>query len=167
MHPEAYQWVAQHATDEPVVVLDIGGRDINGTTRALFPNAEYVALDILPGTRIDIVADAATWKPDRAYDMVVSTEVFEHAEDWRDVVGTAYRALKPGGRLVATMAGPGRGVHSGVDGEWRLHDGEHYENIDPKDLGRVLDAAGFKDVVVDVLGLDVRCVASRPKTSRA
>ena len=59
MHPEAYSWVAHHATVETVAVLDIGGRDINGSTRDLFPNSEWVVLDYLPGDNVDVEADAA------------------------------------------------------------------------------------------------------------
>ena len=39
MHPEAMEWVAKHATGDPVSVLDLGGRYINGSPRELFPNA--------------------------------------------------------------------------------------------------------------------------------
>ena len=79
MHPEAYEWVRPHATSEPVEVLDIGGRNINGTSRDHFPHAtRFTVIDIAEGPGVDVVADAATWTPDRSYDVVVCTEVFEH-----------------------------------------------------------------------------------------
>ncbi len=164
MHDEALAWVRAHATDDSLLVLDIGGRDINGTTKDLFPNAEWVTLDILPGEGVSIVADAATWEPDREYDLIVSTECFEHAEGWRDIVKTIYRALRPGGRCVLTMAGPGRQVHSGVDGDGVLHPGEYYGNVDPDHLRAELEATGFVDIIVDsqVSPADTRAVASKP-----
>jgi SAM-dependent methyltransferase len=164
VHTEAFAWVARYRTDDPVTVLDIGGRDINGSPRTLFPNATiYRVMDIANGPNVDIVADAATWTPDREYDVVVCTEVFEHTGSWRQICVTAYKALKPGGRFIATMAGPGRPAHSAVDGGWRLHPGEHYGNIDPDSLHRALSECGWQDIVVDSQPspADVRAYAVR------
>jgi len=40
--------------------------------------------------------------PDETYDLVVCSEVLEHVEPWREVVGNIARVLKPGGLLVLT-----------------------------------------------------------------
>jgi len=163
MHPEAFAWVKRHSTEGLVAVLDIGGRDINGSPRSLFPNAvTYRVLDIADGENVNIVADAATWVPDREYDVVVCTEVFEHTPVWRQICATAYKATKPAGRFIATMAGPGRPAHSAVDGGPRLHPGEHYGNIDPNVLHVALKECGWQDIVVEQAGLDVRAVAAKP-----
>jgi SAM-dependent methyltransferase len=160
-------WIAQHATSDPVTVLDLGGRDINGSPRRLFPAAaRYTVLDIRPGDGVDIVADAATWDPGgETWDVVVCAETFEHTADWRPICRTAYMACAPGGRLIVTTAAPGRPPHSAVDGELRLLDGEHYANIRPAELERVLAEAGWADVVVDVQPspADVRAVAAKRK----
>lgn len=163
MHPEAFAWVSRWATDEPITVLDIGGRDINGTSRDLFPAADYTALDIMAGPAVDIVADAATWTPDREYDLVICTEVFEHTPHWPAICATAHKACRTGGRFVATMAGPGRPPHSAVDGAHRLYPGEHYANVRPDDLRQVLEACGWRAVVIDYLPgpADVRASAIR------
>lgn len=163
MHHEAYVWIEQHATDKPVTVLDIGGRNINGSARPLFPNAtRYTVLDILPGPEVDIVADAATWEPDREYDVVVCAECFEHTPVWQGICGTAYEACKDGGMFIATMAGPGRGAHSAIDGDV-IRDHEHYGNIDPERLEKCLDQCGFTDVTIDQQfdPCDVRAVARK------
>lgn len=147
-------------------MLDVGGRNINGTVRDLFPSAAlYDALDVRPGDGVNIVADAATWKPPRQYDVVVCCETFEHAEHWRSIVRTIFAACKPGGLVILTMAGPGRPAHSGVDGEMRLLPGEYYGNVDPLDLELKLKAAGFADITVDYLASpgDTRAVATRPE----
>lgn len=165
MHAEAYRRVADHAPRDAGAVLDIGGRNINGTVRSLFPFAHtYIALDIAEGPEVDIVADAATWAPDRAYDVVVCCEVFEHTPVWPDICLTAAKACRPGGIFIATMAGPGRPPHSAVDGGWTLHPGEHYGNVDPEDLRKVLTAAGWTDVLVDQRRspADVRAIATKP-----
>ena len=163
MHAEAYEWVRTYATDEPVEVLDIGGRNVNGTSRDHFLNAtRFTVIDIADGPGVDVVADAATWTPDREYDVVVCTEVFEHTDVWPDICRTAYKACKPGGRLILTMAGPGRGGHSAVDGA-HLRPGEYYGNVEPFRLREVLEECGWADVFVDsqVSPADVRAVATR------
>jgi 2-polyprenyl-3-methyl-5-hydroxy-6-metoxy-1,4-benzoquinol methylase len=165
MHPEAMAWVAAFATDEPVSVLDIGGRNINGSPRHLFPNATtYRTLDILDGEGIDIVADASNWEPDQAYDVVLCLEVFEHAKFWGDIISTARKALAPGGIFVATTAGPGRALHSGVDGGPVLHEGEHYGNVEPDAMRKALWLSGFRGETIvheNLTSHDVRC-AARP-----
>ena len=157
------EWIARYATADPVTVLDIGGRDVNGSPRHLFPAAAaYTVLDIRPGDGVGIVADAATWDPGgRLWDVVICAETFEHAANWRAIVRTAYAACIRGGRLIVTTAAPGRPPHSAVDGEFRLRPGEHYANIRPAELERVLTEAGWSGVVVDVQPspADVRAVA--------
>lgn len=152
MHAEALEWVARWATDKQVAVLDLGGRDINGSVRHLFGGADpYRVMDIRPGDGVDIVADAGTWTPDRSYDVVVCTEVFEHTANWPAICATAYTALRWGGVFVATMAGPGRPAHSAVDGAFRLYPGEYYGNVHPDTLRAVLRLCGWQDqdIVVD------------------
>lgn len=165
MHPEAYEWVSRHATTDSATVLDLGGRYINGSPRPLFPNAAaYTVLDLLPGSNVDIVADAATWNPHgRRWDIVVCCEVCEHTSVWPMILGTASLALRPGGRLIVTTAAPGRPPHSGIDGgEVRV--GEWYANIDPGELESVLKECGFAEITVDVEANshDVRAIATKP-----
>ena len=66
MHAEAYEWISRYGTDKSVAVVEFGARDLNGSMRDLFPNADpYRTLDILPGPGVDIVADAGSWEPAR------------------------------------------------------------------------------------------------------
>jgi methyltransferase family protein len=177
MHPQAHDFVAQHARPSPGLrVLDIGGQNMNGTVRGLFPGAEYLSLDIADGPGVDIVADAAEWEPSwvqdsDGFDVVVCCEVFEHTPYWQGILQTAHDALRPGGLLIATMAGPGRPEHSGRQATGGPAEGEHYANIDPGDLGAACMNAGFLEVDVDVAGgstdparltEDVRVTARRP-----
>lgn len=163
MHPEAMSWVASHSTNEAVDVLDIGGRNINGSPRLLFPNAtSYTVLDISPDDGVDIVADASTWVPERSYDVVVCCEVFEHTALWPGILATVYEALADGGKLITTMAGPGREPHSAIDG-YRCREGEHYGNVEAPVLEAALDALGFRDIEVNeqLTSHDVRAIAYR------
>ena len=155
------QWVAKYATDDPVTVLDLGGRDTNGSPRGLFPNAAaYLVLDAVDGPDVDVVADAATWTPDREYDVVVACELFEHTRAWPEICLTAHEALTPGGMFVVTTAKPPHGAWGAPSPE----PGEWYENVDPERLRVVLHQAGFADVVIDERPwpADVRAVAVRP-----
>lgn len=161
MHGEALAWVAHYSKQcgDPASVLDLGGRDVNGSPRPFFGTAEYVTLDILPGA--DITANAATWKPDRQYDAVVCTEVFEHTAEWPAILKTAFAACKPGGRLIVTCAGPGRAEHSGHDGQG-LRAGEWYANVSVAEMDRGLRDAGWTVLASEEFGQDTRAFAEKP-----
>jgi SAM-dependent methyltransferase len=164
VHQQAYDWVARYASDELLSVVEFGARDLNGSVRSLFPNADpYVTLDVLPGDGVAVVANAATWQPDREYDAVLACELFEHTAEWPAIVRTAYKACKSGGRLIITTAGPGRPPHSGIDGGWTLHPGEHYANVPAYELERVLLETGWREVQVDAQPspADTRAVATK------
>ncbi|HWB37489.1 MAG TPA: methyltransferase domain-containing protein [Rugosimonospora sp.] len=163
MHAEVLEYVSRFATEEPVAVLDIGGRDVNGTSRHLFPRAEpYVVLDLRPDDNVDIVADAATWVPNRLYDIVICTEVFEHTADWPAIAVTAFHALRAGGRFVVTCAGPGRAPHSAIEAT-ALQPGEYYENVSRDDLAERLRTVGFGFVAVERANLDTRGTAIKER----
>ena len=166
MHPQAYNWVKRFAVNEPVDVLDIGGRDINGSVRDLFPGAaSYTVLDIRPGPNVHIVADASTWEPAREWHVIVCCEVFEHTDVWPGIIRTAYKACAPGGVFILTMAGPGRPEHSAIDGAWGLKPGEYYKNVSVEELERELIDAGWDVVEVDYRQspCDTRAVARKPR----
>lgn len=112
MHAEAFAYVARWATEEAVSVVEIGARHTWGPRlRPLFPNATYVGIDPVAGDDVDVVANGATWQPDKPVDVVICAEVFEHTPRWEDIVVNAAAMLKPGGRVIFTCAGPGRAVH--------------------------------------------------------
>lgn len=140
MHPQAANWITQvvekYGLQDAPSVLDLGGRDVNGTIHGLF-NAKVKVVDIMDGEGVDIVADAATWEPDGEYDVVLCTETFEHSDAWWSIGMTALYALRTGGKFIATMASRDRPPHSAIDG-LDLREGEYYQNIDPEDLAGFL-----------------------------
>lgn len=152
MHDAVLEWVGCFSSQRAdISVLDIGGRNVNGSPRHLFPNARYVALDIAPGDDVDIVADAADWEPSERFDVVLCTEVFEHTSRWPEIVRTAFAACKPGGAFIATAAAIGRPPHSAID-ENPIRPEEWYENIAEDRLCEVLEGAGFVDIVINLVG---------------
>lgn len=158
MHEQVLDFCRRHANQGPGLGLELGGRDVNGNARHLWPNVTWTGLDITPGPGVDIVADARTWTPDRSYDLVLCTEVLEHVEDWQSILNTAGKALTEGGYMVITCAGPGRAPHSGREAT-ALHPDEHYRNIDPNELFDALVAAGLKPKACQQLGFDTQAVA--------
>jgi len=169
MHPEAREFVRMvlfGLSRPPKRILEIGGRDINGSVRDLFPAAEtYVSIDLQPGPGVDVVADGATYEPNFVPDLVLCLEVLEHAASPRAIVRHALNLLPVGGTLVLTCAGPGRAPHSGIDGG-PLRPGEHYANIDPYMLAAwasapELGARVSCSFVLDHRLHDVRCAMTK------
>jgi SAM-dependent methyltransferase len=163
VHEAAHDYVAAAVAERgPFArVAEFGSLDINGSVRPLFGDARYVGVDRVPGTGVDVVADAATWVPDELFDCVVCCEVLEHLADWRGLMTAAHEVLAPGGTLIVTCAGPGRGPHSAVDGN-ALRPDEHYANVEAEHLAAELAERGFEQVEAEQHGLDTRATAVKP-----
>lgn len=167
MHAEAFAWVEQVSKriGAPKRVMNQGGRDINGGIRQLFPSArEWIAVDATEGDGVTVVADSAEYvHPD--CDAVVSTELLEHTPLGAEIVLRAADSLRPGGHYIVTCAAPGRFAH-GASGDPAPGPDEHYQNIEPADLKRWLQDAGFTDIVIDrrtsPYPEDVRAWAKKP-----
>lgn len=169
MHEAVLSYIGQFRSLDDLAVLDIGGRDLNGSPRMFFPNASpYHVLDLYPGPNVDIVADAAAWRPTLGtagrpwYDLVICTEVFEHTADWAAILQTAFDALRPGGWLLFTCAGPGRPAHSGITAVWELAPGEHYRNVSPEEARETLHVQGWTEIETHLLGTDTQGKAVKP-----
>ena len=160
MHAAVLDFVANFASPAELDVLDIGGRSVNGTARCMFPNGRHTVIDIREGPDVDIVADAATWEPSKEWDVVLCTEVFEHTPDYPAICATALKACKPGGRFIVTCAAPGRASHS-ASVEASIQPGEFYQNVEAYKLEEAMTAAGWRDVQVNVVGLDLQATAVR------
>lgn len=152
MHMQAYralgEMIKESGLDTSMVykVLDLGGRDVNSTAqgldvRAYLPHAVWHGADKVAGPGVDIVADLTRLPWDYAddYDVVVSTELFEHVMDWEAVLTNAATALTYGHNphIFVTCAGPGRPRH-GASGEDQPPPGEWYLNVGPEELEEAL-----------------------------
>ena len=97
---------------QPLVILDLGSQDFNGSYRSLFENPpwRYVGLDMAPGKNVDVVLrDPYHWREIEAEnaDVIVSGQTFEHTEFFWLSMREIARALKVGGLLclIAPSAG--------------------------------------------------------------
>jgi len=106
-------------------ILEVGSRNVNGSPRlAILPlrPSLYVGTDIEAGPDVDIVARAeeltSFFGTDR-FDIVVSTELLEHVENWKSVVSQMKKVLRPGGLLLVTTRSPGFHYHSYPSDFWR------------------------------------------------
>jgi len=107
-------------------VLEVGSYNVNGSLRDwILGNlcvATYIGVDIQPQQGyVDVVVDASLLPfKDESFDVVISTEVLEHVENWRAVVSELKRVLKRGGLLVITTRSPGFPLHSYPYDFWRF-----------------------------------------------
>lgn len=158
MHAEAFAFVRQFCTQDPVSVIDIGSRDINGTCRPHFPHAIYYGLDLYAGPAVDWVGSALDYSPHDTVDVVICAEVLEHTSEWREIVTRGAAWLNHGGHMIITCAGPGRAPHSHIDG-CQLRPNEYYGNVIPSELREVLTESGLRVIICHSLGNDTQAMA--------
>lgn len=130
------------------LVLDIGSLDINGNNQFLFEDCLYLGVDLAPGKNVDFVSKGHELAlPDASFDVVVSTECFEHDQFYDRTLKNIVRLLKPGGLFFFSCATTGRPEHGtrrttphdapliqGFD-EWS----DYYKNLEEADVRAVLD----------------------------
>lgn len=126
-----------------VSVLDIGALDINGNNRYLFENYTYVGVDLGVGPNVDVVSRGHLYKSDQLFDVVISTECFEHDEYYDLTIKNMYKLLKSGGIFLFTCAAPGRPEHGTLKSSseaapfvCELHD--YYKNLSEIDIRKVI-----------------------------
>lgn len=92
-------------------VLEIGSYNVNGSVRQLFNNCNYIGLDVLPGKDVDIVCRGKDYKSEYLFDTVISSECFEHDEDWHFTFENMIKLCKANGLILFTCATIGRPEH--------------------------------------------------------
>lgn len=122
--------------------LEVGSRDVNGSCRSVFAahTKSYVGVDIFPGPGVDLVQDVAhltqAFGRER-FDVVVSTEMLEHCEDWQGAVYQMLSVLRAGGVLLLTTRSPGFELHDYPADYWRFSKVDFREIFEP--VGEVLE----------------------------
>ena len=126
-------------------VLDVGSLDINGNTRFLFEKPKYIGIDVGEGPNVDFVCKGHEFSSDEKFDIVVSTECFEHDMYYKETLKNCVNLCKPGGMFIFTCASTGRAEHGTrrtspsdaplLQGEWS----DYYKNLTEQDIREVLD----------------------------
>ena len=130
-------------------VLDIGSLDINGNNRYLFTNYFYIGVDIGPGKNVDIVCRGHEYKDDDPFDIVISSECFEHDEFWHLTIQNCIDRLKPGGLFLFSCATTGRPEHgtrrtTPQDSPFTSKiENDYYMNLTEKDVTDKIDMSQF------------------------
>ena len=99
--------------NEPLLILDLGSHDINGTYRSLFdkPPWRYLGADLAPGDNVDLVLrDPYDWRELKtgSVDIVISGQTLEHTEFFWETMFEIARVLKMHGLccIIAPSSGP-------------------------------------------------------------
>jgi SAM-dependent methyltransferase len=127
MHESVMEW--GRARLSPTLVrgkriLEAGSCNVNGSlrdhTEALEPSS-YTGIDVAPGPGVDLVlpAEDSFDHFGQAFDIVLCTEMLEHAAQWQFALTSIKRCLKDHGLLVLTTRGPGFKFHNPPD-HWRF-----------------------------------------------
>jgi SAM-dependent methyltransferase len=98
---------------EPLVIVDLGSADLNGSYRELFalPPWRYLGVDLVPSENVDVVLrDPYRWRElnSESIDVLVSGQTFEHTEFFWETMLEIARVLKPAGLccIIAPSCGP-------------------------------------------------------------
>ncbi len=162
-------------------VLDIGAGDnmlvrlyrqkmAGATGGAAEKAAASVGLDVVDwGGACTIVPDCRRLPfEDASFDTVTFVACLNHIPERREAMAEAYRVLRPGGRLVATMIG--KLVGDVGHAIWWYSEDKHREvqagevmGMDPRDVRELIAGAGFTGLVERrfVYGLNHLFVAGR------
>ena len=110
---------------EPLLILDLGSFDVNGSYREYFDcfSWTYRGIDMAAGKNVDIVLqDPYNWREIRSNsaDVLISGQAFEHIEFFWISVLEIFRVLKPGG-LCCLIAPSGGHEHRYPVDCWRFY----------------------------------------------
>ena len=149
MHPSAYLFASRALTVRDVAgrrVVEAGAYDYNGSVRGVYEAmgpASYTGTDVQPGPGVDLVCPAEKLPAelgDEAADILLTTEMLEHAEDWRGAMTGMTRVLAPGGLLLLTTRSPGFPYHPHPGDFWRF-------TVDHMDA--IAEACGLEVLTLD------------------
>jgi hypothetical protein len=133
-----------------VNVCDIGSLDINGNNHYLFEDYSYIGVDVGRGKNVNIVSKGHEYRPigQQKYDIVMSTECFEHDMYWAKTIdNVCMYLLKSDGMFLFTCATTGRPEHgttrsaphdsplTSTIGEWS----DYYMNLTQQDIEQAID----------------------------
>ena len=107
-----------------LVVLDIGGQDVNGSLKSFFVDAgmKYISVDIESHESVDVVIKPGDTLPFEtgSIDLIVSTSCFEHDPCFWMTFKDMCRVVKLGGYIYINA--PSNGTYHAYPGDnWRFY----------------------------------------------
>lgn len=129
MHIEAMDFVRRVKLRFPEYfknknVLEVGSLNINGSVRQFFENCQYIGIDRIPGKDVDIVGPVHDCAFKEKFDIIISTEAFEHDEYLEKTIEKMVNSLGENGLIIVTTANINRKPH--LEG---LNENSYYQNI--------------------------------------
>ena len=128
-------------------IVEIGSSDLNGSVRKFFnKDSLYFGVDLHPGEGVDsIIPGELLQLPDSWADIMISTECFEHAKNWKQILLNMIRITKNGGLIFLTFAGIGRNTHGTIDcHDWASKStNDYYANLSPNNVGKEIELGRY------------------------
>lgn len=127
-------------------ILEIGARTVNFSLRPEIEKlnpAEYIGVDIQEGMGVDQIVrveELVQTFGAESFDVVFTTELMEHVEDWRAAISNLKQVCKPGGVILITTRSIGFKYHAYPYDFWRF---------EPEDMRAI-----FADCQVEALESD-------------
>lgn len=107
-------------------ILDVGSVNINGSFRDYCTQhspKSYLGIDLAPGSGVDQILNAELLVKTfgkNSFDVVISTEMLEHAAEWKPVITQMKQVLKPGCPILITTRSQGFPFHEYPVDAWRF-----------------------------------------------
>lgn len=137
-------------------VLDVWSLDINGNNRYLFEWWMYTWVDLWEWPNVDIIWDFSKYPIDMNFDIVISTEMLEHCENYTGALKNMVSALKSWWLLLITAAGEWRPEHwtTQSDPSSAPFTNNHYKNIVSEDFDWIINE--FIEYEISKINNDIR-----------
>jgi len=127
-------------------LLEVGSYDVNGSIRSIIQNtSQHIGLDVAPGKGVDLVVGGQEFDgPSNHFDVVISSECFEHNPYWLETFINMIRMCKHNGIVIFTCATTGRAEH-GTSRTSPTHSlttsvgWEYYKNLTAEDFTSKID----------------------------
>jgi len=127
-------------------VLEVGSLNVNGSVRCYFKECDYLGVDISEGEGVDVICRGEDFGGGaNSFDVVISTEMFEHNAQWIKCWLNMLRVLKEDGLMIFTCASLGRKQHGTARFEPQsspltVAQGDHYyKNLATSDFESLVD----------------------------
>lgn len=127
MHSSVLKWFESQVSAQDLTgkcILEVGSYNVNGTVRpiALRSCQEYIGVDMRDGPLVDrvMLANEVFAFFGSRFEVVISTEMLEHAEDWKAAIDNMKQVLLPKGLLALTTRSQGFPLHETPGDWWRF-----------------------------------------------